>query len=251
MTPRPEQRADAENQLMELAHKISDIGEEIGLPYVAISADISDPEPVLDTDNKPMAETIFRWLGPNLAYWKDRAFALRAGVIRSARNTAEPFYVKDGKSGTWRYSETVENFDLGVSSENYGVRTSIVCPCHLPFGIIGTIVWANDQLLDNIEEIFCKNAERMHIISLKFVALYNDLHSATRRDLEVDLTRREIQCLKWAAAGKTDSEIATIVGISAPTVRFHLNNASRKFGVTGRGQAIHHATRLGYVGRMS
>ena len=66
----------------------------------------------------------------------------------------------------------------------------------------------------------------------------------------VRLTRREIQCLKWAAAGKTDGEISEIVGISLPTVRFHITNASRKLGVPGRSQAVHRAANLGYIGAL-
>lgn len=62
------------------------------------------------------------------------------------------------------------------------------------------------------------------------------------------LTRRETQCLKWAAAGKTDHEIVTIIGISQPTARFHITNSSRKLGASGRSQAVHRATTLGYIG---
>ena len=62
------------------------------------------------------------------------------------------------------------------------------------------------------------------------------------------LTRLEIQCLKWAAAGKTDGEVSEIVGISLPTVRFHITNAARKLGVPGRSQAVHRAATLGYIG---
>jgi DNA-binding CsgD family transcriptional regulator len=62
------------------------------------------------------------------------------------------------------------------------------------------------------------------------------------------LTRREIQCLKWAAAGKTDGVIAELMRISAPTVRFHLKNAATKLRVVGRSQAVREAAALGYVG---
>jgi DNA-binding CsgD family transcriptional regulator len=56
------------------------------------------------------------------------------------------------------------------------------------------------------------------------------------------------QCLKWAAMGKTDSEISEIIHISLPTVRFHITNAARNLNVIGRPQAIYKAVTLGYVG---
>ncbi len=65
------------------------------------------------------------------------------------------------------------------------------------------------------------------------------------------LTRREIQCLKWAAMGKTDGDISEIMHISLPTVRFHITNAARKLNVMGRPQAIYKAATLGYVGGMA
>jgi LuxR family quorum sensing-dependent transcriptional regulator len=53
-----------------------------------------------------------------------------------------------------------------------------------------------------------------------------------------NLTVREMQCLRWMAFGKTDSEIGQILGISARTVRFHCENAKRKLGVATRAQAV-------------
>lgn len=52
------------------------------------------------------------------------------------------------------------------------------------------------------------------------------------------LTSREAECLHWVGEGKTDAEVGKILHISARTVRFHINNAKRKLGVTSRIQAV-------------
>jgi DNA-binding CsgD family transcriptional regulator len=52
------------------------------------------------------------------------------------------------------------------------------------------------------------------------------------------LTTRELECLRWTAMGKTDSEIGTILSISARTARFHIENSKRKLGVSTRIQAV-------------
>ena len=52
------------------------------------------------------------------------------------------------------------------------------------------------------------------------------------------LTVRETQCLRWAAMGKTDADMGQILGISARTVRFHIENAKQKLGVATRTQAV-------------
>lgn len=53
-----------------------------------------------------------------------------------------------------------------------------------------------------------------------------------------NLTVRERECLKWAAAGKTNSEIGQILGISENTIRFHFKNTFRRLGVHTRAQAV-------------
>ena len=52
------------------------------------------------------------------------------------------------------------------------------------------------------------------------------------------LTEREAECLRWAAAGKTNGEIAVILSISENTVRYHFKNILSKLDATSRAQAI-------------
>ena len=52
------------------------------------------------------------------------------------------------------------------------------------------------------------------------------------------LTARERDCLAFVADGRTDWQIAVLLGVSEPTVRFHLNNARRKLGAVNRAQAV-------------
>ena len=52
------------------------------------------------------------------------------------------------------------------------------------------------------------------------------------------LTARESEILLWTARGKTAWEIGEILEISDETVRFHLKNATRKFGVFSKHQAV-------------
>jgi DNA-binding CsgD family transcriptional regulator len=52
------------------------------------------------------------------------------------------------------------------------------------------------------------------------------------------VTAREIDCLRWMAAGKTAFEVSAILGISERTVRFHLNAAREKLYCTTTTQAV-------------
>lgn len=65
-------------------------------------------------------------------------------------------------------------------------------------------------------------------------------HEAWSR--QVALNEREVQCLTWAARGKTSPEIGTILGLSKRTVNFHVENACRKLNVATRTEAVVKAT---------
>jgi DNA-binding CsgD family transcriptional regulator len=60
-----------------------------------------------------------------------------------------------------------------------------------------------------------------------------------------------VECLRWAAMGKTDIEISMIIKRSRATVRFHIHNASMKLDAVNRSQAVFKATQLGYISNMS
>jgi DNA-binding CsgD family transcriptional regulator len=52
------------------------------------------------------------------------------------------------------------------------------------------------------------------------------------------LTPREREILEWVAAGKSDRQIAEILGTSIRTVQKHLENAYVKLGVENRTAAV-------------
>ena len=230
-----------------LARKIVETGAAIGLPFVAAATDISSTLPPVGADGQPLAETLFRWVDPDLRYWEDHGFALRAAFIHASRSCSEPFYFEHGRFTSWRPNSALDAITAEGPIDTYGVGAAIVAPAYLPGGVIGAVVWATPDPAFDVASIFAAHAETLHILALKFVATYEGA-MATPDEIPARLTRREIQCLKWAAAGKTDAEIGQLVAISLPTVRFHVTNAARKLRVAGRSQAIQRAATLGYIG---
>jgi LuxR family transcriptional activator of bioluminescence operon len=79
-----------------------------------------------------------------------------------------------------------------------------------------------------------------HAAAMRFIELPKDAHRH-------DLSRREIECLRWTALGKTSSEIAQIVGISERTVVFHLRNASAHLDAVNRTHAVARAIVTGVI----
>lgn len=90
--------------------------------------------------------------------------------------------------------------------------------------------------------------QTIRLISYQFHLTFTDkISTENYRFQKNPLTRREIEILSWAAEGKSDLDIADILGISYPTVRFHLNNTYKKLGANERIFAITKAIRHGYI----
>ena len=223
-------------------------GEAIGLPFIAAQADLGDPEPMGDVDGRPYAETSFRWIDPDHAYWRDRKLALHIAFLTAARLVAEPFFYSDGRLRTWRASQLLEAVDCEQAKNTPNFGEAIVAPVHLPRGLVGAVFWCSREPV-GVEMLFVKHAGDLHNLALKLVATHNEARGRPRNAAVPQmLTRREVQCLRWAAAGKTDGEIGIILSLSVSTVRFHLRNAAAKLGATGRAQSIQIAAGLGFVG---
>ena len=88
-------------------------------------------------------------------------------------------------------------------------------------------------------------ADAQRILSV-FESVYRSFHSpdaitplkSGATDTEPALSRREIECLRWLAAGKTLQEAAMILDISERTLRFHIANARKRLGVATTMQAV-------------
>jgi LuxR family transcriptional regulator len=61
---------------------------------------------------------------------------------------------------------------------------------------------------------------------------------SVRRSIQKILTEREIEILRWSAAGKTAADIAMIIRVKERTVHFHVASAVQKMGVPNKTAAV-------------
>ena len=61
------------------------------------------------------------------------------------------------------------------------------------------------------------------------------------------LSRREQECLKWVAAGKSTSIISDILNISEKTVDAHIQSVLHKLNAQTRAHAVVRAAALGFI----
>jgi transcriptional regulator EpsA len=83
-----------------------------------------------------------------------------------------------------------------------------------------------------------------------FLRVMNDRGRAMNKPAETDqypkeqestvmqlISAREIEVMRWVGSGKTNPEIAYILGVSVNTIKNHVHNAISKLGVENRSQA--------------
>jgi DNA-binding CsgD family transcriptional regulator len=83
----------------------------------------------------------------------------------------------------------------------------------------------------------------LQVVSHAALEKARELASGKGQSEAPSLTVREAQCLRMVAVGKADAEIGETLGISARTVRFHVDSAKVKLGATTRIQAVAKALR--------
>ncbi|SIQ36697.1 DNA-binding transcriptional regulator, CsgD family [Rhizobium sp. RU20A] len=103
-------------------------------------------------------------------------------------------------------------------------------------GVVLTL--AGSRALPDADEV-----PRLYFSLLQIMDRY-ERAMASRVTATERLSMREVECLRWAAAGKSSDEIAIILGISAYTVSSYFKTATRKLGAVNRMQAIARAIRL-------
>ncbi|QQO20597.1 LuxR family transcriptional regulator [Bradyrhizobium diazoefficiens] len=128
--------------------------------------------------------------------------------------------------------------ELFEEAARFGIRHGFTIPVHDSRGAVAAVTFAADDQRPRF-----KRSIYLHEQILQLMAMY--FHAHARRKLVTDelingsrLSPREIECLKWAAQGKSAWETGRILGISRHTVAFHLDNAKAKLGVRSNIQAV-------------
>lgn len=129
-------------------------------------------------------------------------------------------------------------------ARTHGIGEGFTVPAHVPGEAHGSCSFA------------CLAGERFadeHLALLQLVGAY--AFEAARRMRRsrfssgpVQLTDRQRECVMWAARGKSDWEIARVLGVSEATVGEHLRHAYERYGVGKRTLVTVHALFDGTIG---
>ncbi len=129
------------------------------------------------------------------------------------------------------------------------LHRGLTVPIHLPgrrFAFVSVLGEAGDD--DEWNDLVRATRETLFVIAHHFhTASFHKFNNPFPQRRAGDLSARELECLKWAAHGKTADEIASIIDRSVETVRVHLKRAVVKLDASNRAHAIAKASYMGLI----
>ncbi|MDR7039890.1 MULTISPECIES: helix-turn-helix transcriptional regulator [Methylobacterium] len=162
-------------------------------------------------------------------------------VIRQIRQTAEPFL--------WTEAARVHADARGIlvmdEARGVGLKDGFCVPFHDLDGREAGVSFGGERLSLSEDE-----RAGLHLVAIYAMSKARAVSAFRGKgggDPISGLTEREIECLKWSAAGKSAWDTSQILTISARTVEAHLASAARKLNAVNRVQSIAEALRRGII----
>lgn len=216
----------------------------------AVCHNISSSQPMRDAEGAVLASSVFGFAEESEAWWLHPHLALNSPLTAACRFEAEPFWCNARGIWTRHRNPALEMVDLSDFEARALTRSAIVVPIHLPLGQVAAASFLPpDPETDDLSAPFQGFSDLLAVYVRQFVSSYVQVTRQARPGgTRPSLTKREVECLRWAAMGKTNEEIATIMALARTTIRFHIRNASEKLNAVNRDQTVFKATQLGYLG---
>jgi DNA-binding CsgD family transcriptional regulator len=191
----------------------------------------------------PLSEPKTRLLSNYPEAWKKRYDEARYiqidPTVRHARRSQAPIIWSDalfrGVPEFWR------------EAQSHGLRYGWAQSAFDSGGVGGMLTLARSRDPLSADELAENEVKMRWLVSTAHLSLKRVVMPTLMSDPERGLTDREIEVLKWAADGKTSSEISKILAISVDTVNFHVKNAVTKLKTTNKTAAVVRAAMLGLL----
>lgn len=180
------------------------------------------------------------WPDAVLADYDAAGLLIDSPVVEHLRRSTLPFTFDLEREMPSRRS--ARSLAVGALFKRRNMPRGLYVPVHDSLGHCGAVAFSGDRATVDQGEIA--------VLTYAAVTLFDSLSEVRRKSVHAanSLSRREIECLHWAAAGKTTVEMARILKLSEYTVNHYLNRATRKLDSVNRVQTVAKAIRAGLIG---
>ena len=235
-------------ELIAAAGYLKEIGQCVRMPHPAVIDDYSSNRLLTIEDGRALT-SLLGWEPEFVKHWLQQRLHLVSPIAAVCRMSTKPFAwdaetvaqaVMEGRS-----RQSIE-WPLTPARGFYG---GITVPIHMPRGRTGSVSWYSREASVDVEAVLAEHGDLLRLAGHRFMDLVYALRVETESGLEapLHLSERELECLTWAALGRTDSEIGSVIHRSPTTARFHIDNAVRKLGARNRTQAVAIAAQRGLI----
>ncbi|HEY6642878.1 helix-turn-helix transcriptional regulator [Povalibacter sp.] len=213
-------------RIADLAFRFQNALEDLGFRYYACSSHV---DPLRPDDGIMVLNYPPTWV----EWYSEQQLHLIDPVFRCADRTRRPFYWDDP---LFRKAMSARQHKMQVSAQQFGVAHGFTIPIHGPRGTASCSVVPDSPKMDR---------RRYLAVEIMCVHLFNRIeHLRTpvaSLDLALLLSPRERQSMDLVAIGKSDEELARLLGIRTFTAHEHIENAKKRLGFCSRTAAVVYA----------
>lgn len=236
------------NDLIAAAASLKEIGRCICMPHPGVIDDYSSNRLLTIEDGRALT-SVLGWEPELTEQWLRQKLHLVSPIGAVCRMSTRPFAwdaqsvanaVMEGRS------RAQIQWPLTPARHFFG---GITVPIHMPRGRTGSVSWYSRDASVDVAVAFAEHVDVLRLAALRFMDLVFSVRVGTEsgQDAPTQLSERELECLTWAALGRTDTQIGSMIHRSPTTARFHIDNAVRKLGARNRTQAVAIAARRGLI----
>jgi len=168
-----------------------------------------------------------------------------AGIVSGRRS--DPFaWFCEGDETEWFGSHMSPPQRQAMDHYGRYIAGGVTVPVRLNDRRIGYVSWCT-RSRGSLRQGFRDTLSSVFLLSHTFIRHAESLWSPPGEPSAEALTAREVECLSWAARGKTEEEIGIILQRSRDTIHFHLRNAGLKLEAANRAHAIAIACTRGLI----
>jgi DNA-binding CsgD family transcriptional regulator len=171
--------------------------------------------------------------------YRTEGFAARDPAARRAIANLTPFSWKEAEDDAGDDEDA--RIVFGAARE-HDARAGFVVPVHGGDGSLAVVTFRGAVLALDPE-----SRSYLHLLAIYFHIAAERLRLVDLASAHPSITPRQLECLKWIAAGKTDWEIGRILDLSEATVNRHVERAKERLGVRTRAQAVVQAMASGIL----
>ncbi|WP_338562749.1 transcriptional regulator SdiA [Erwinia sp. E_sp_B01_3] len=132
------------------------------------------------------------------------------------------------------------------AAKEHGIYSGFSCSAMAKNRAIGILSMASGKTFEKIEltPVMQLKLQYLLVLSLEALQRVKDISMSV---MDMELSQRELEILKWTAEGKTSAEISLILSISENTVNFHQKNMQKRFNAPNKTQVASYAAAIGLL----